>query len=129
MLKNFIFLYSLFFQTILNYTYKEVSQYENITLSLTINNPYNIFQFNNQPYQLKDGFISIFFEKRSYNYIKVYIQDDYSKIQESIKGEFINYKGYSSVNSYSNYLFLKNMKMDIIILLFQLQIIIIKILL
>jgi hypothetical protein len=101
MLQNSILLYITFFTITICYTFKEVSQYENITLILTTKNPFTIYKFNNQPYQLNEGYIDIFFQKNNYRYINVYIYDDFSKIQETNKGEFINYKDHSNVESYS----------------------------
>jgi len=102
MLKNSILLYISFFTITLCYNYKEVSQYENVTFFLTVQNPFIIYKFNNQPYQQNEGSIDIFFQKNSYSNIKVYIYDEFSKIQEKeTKGEFMNYIADSRVNSNS----------------------------
>ena len=74
------------------YEYIDILPYQNKSFSLTRENPYIIYRFKNNPYQLNEGYIQIQLNLNSYSGIFIYVFTDFSNIKEETKGIFINYK-------------------------------------
>ena len=89
-----IFIISLFCPNFC-YEYTPIKSYETISISLTLEKPYKIFQYKNEPYQPNSGSILLKFRKGSESTnSKIYIYNDFSKIKEGNKGEFLGYNNY-----------------------------------
>ena len=107
---SFLFLIVSFF--IFNYCYEftKIKNYEFISISLTIEKPYVIFEYKNNPYQLNTGFIIIKFLRGDNSKGMIYIYNNYSKINESSKGVFKDYTLSFSMDGYVNFICNKNME-------------------
>ena len=75
-----IFILSLFCPNFC-YEYTRIKNYESISISLTIEKPYAIFQYNNNPYQPNSGSILLKFRKGYESGCRIYIYKEFSEIQ------------------------------------------------
>ena len=67
-----------------------IENYISTSISLTIEKPYSIFQYKNNPYQ-NSSIILLKLRKGNDGNYKIYIYKNFSDIQQKTKGVFINY--------------------------------------
>ena len=89
------------------YEYTTIKNYETISISLTLEKPYAIFQYKNNPYQPNTGSILLQFRIGKNNKCVIYIYKSMSDINETSTGVFINYyksndMWYSNTTEFTN---------------------------